>query len=336
MGQAMKQENSCLNFIKGLACIGVVFMHSTFPYPYGQVISFLFKFAMPIFFFTSGYYAYYEDRDRVMGSSKRKAKRILKITVCAELLYFIIGLLTAVLSGDATSYVQNIQLNRFVYAIFMSSPLFNGTLWFLYALFGSYILLLLWSRTKLQKTGLVFILVVLIGHIVIRTILKIIEVPWYDAGYFRNAYIYGFPMLLLGFYIKKYENKLLKIPDKWCLFGIGGGTICMFGEYFCSRKVLDFYIGTMLVAICLFILSLKHAKNPVIPFIEYVGKKLSLYVYIVHIFVIDRVSQFKVAVGLEENVWMAWMAPVLALVGSVGVAIIVVEVFEKITIRKRY
>ena len=57
----VKKRNRCLDFMKGLACIGVVFMHCSFPYPYGQVISFVFKFAVPIFFMVSGYYTYNED-----------------------------------------------------------------------------------------------------------------------------------------------------------------------------------------------------------------------------------------------------------------------------------
>lgn len=55
-------KNRCLNFFKGLGCIFVIFIHFPFPGEIGRIISGLARFAVPLFFMISGYYAYNSRR----------------------------------------------------------------------------------------------------------------------------------------------------------------------------------------------------------------------------------------------------------------------------------
>ena len=41
--------NIMLNFLKGLACIGVVFIHITFPGKVGEIIKYASAYGVPIF-----------------------------------------------------------------------------------------------------------------------------------------------------------------------------------------------------------------------------------------------------------------------------------------------
>jgi len=54
----MKQYNNCLDFIKGIACIFVVFMHCEFPGIMGIVVQTISRFCVPFFFMVSGYFCY--------------------------------------------------------------------------------------------------------------------------------------------------------------------------------------------------------------------------------------------------------------------------------------
>lgn len=53
-----KQYNYCLDFIKGIACIFVVFMHCEFPGVIGTAVQAISRFCVPFFFMVSGYFCF--------------------------------------------------------------------------------------------------------------------------------------------------------------------------------------------------------------------------------------------------------------------------------------
>ena len=57
-----ENRNLKLNLLKGFACIGVVFIHVTFPGKAGSIISAISGYAVPIFYMIAGYYIYGKDR----------------------------------------------------------------------------------------------------------------------------------------------------------------------------------------------------------------------------------------------------------------------------------
>lgn len=52
-----RDRNQLLDFLKGLGCIGVIFIHIPFPGVTGKIISKISQFAVPVFFMITGYYA---------------------------------------------------------------------------------------------------------------------------------------------------------------------------------------------------------------------------------------------------------------------------------------
>lgn len=56
--KAKKQYNYCLDFIKGIACIFVVFMHCEFPGVLGTAVQAVSRFCVPFFFMVSGYFCF--------------------------------------------------------------------------------------------------------------------------------------------------------------------------------------------------------------------------------------------------------------------------------------
>ena len=74
VNKSQKQYNYCLDFIKGLACIFVVFMHCEFPGKTGTIVQAISRFCVPLFFMVSGYFSYSEDNQVfVMGGVKEKS-----------------------------------------------------------------------------------------------------------------------------------------------------------------------------------------------------------------------------------------------------------------------
>ena len=82
-------RNYCMDFIKGIACICVVFMHCEFPGQVGVVIQTVSRFCVSFFFMVSGYYCFGNNTLRI----KRKILHILKITTGASLLYLLFAVI---------------------------------------------------------------------------------------------------------------------------------------------------------------------------------------------------------------------------------------------------
>ena len=81
----MKKKNKCLNVMKGIGCIGVVFIHVQFPGEFGKVAFLLARYAVPLFFMISGYYAYGACQDKL----KCRMKKIIRILFFALFPYVI-------------------------------------------------------------------------------------------------------------------------------------------------------------------------------------------------------------------------------------------------------
>lgn len=71
------------DFLKGISCIFVIFLHCRFPGMVGDIIIYACRFPVPIFFMISGYYCYAKESTRI----KRRAFGILKMLLLTELFY---------------------------------------------------------------------------------------------------------------------------------------------------------------------------------------------------------------------------------------------------------
>lgn len=92
MGTAVskREYNYCLDFIKGIACICVVFMHCEFPGVLGTAFQCVSRFCVPFFFMVSGYYCYNGEENTTEEKTKRairKIKHLSEIILAAILIY---------------------------------------------------------------------------------------------------------------------------------------------------------------------------------------------------------------------------------------------------------
>lgn len=62
-----KQYNYCLDFMKGIACLFVVWMHCEFPGKAGVIVQAISRFCVPFFFMVSGYFCVNMSKTIVVG-----------------------------------------------------------------------------------------------------------------------------------------------------------------------------------------------------------------------------------------------------------------------------
>lgn len=304
-----RKVNRCLNFIKAICCIGVVYMHSPFPNKLGNIVSYILKFAVPVFFMISGYFSYYERKDDRIDRLPKKIIHILKLLVIAELVYAVEYLIK-------NNGIPQYSFSEILSKIFVGT-FFNGTLWFLYALVWSYVLLYFIYKTGKEKWFYYMAPIILIVHVISRIIIKNQE--WYNVYFYRNFLMYGLPFVLMGSYIRFNEKKIKSIcSNKICISGIIIGELIMMGEWFLTKTAVDIYIGTIIASLYIFIFAIMNPEKYVNKHFEFIGAKLSMYVYIIHLFAIEIASEY-----ICKSSIMKYLVPIIAIIISLIFAYII-------------
>lgn len=314
-------RNRNIDILKGIACLGVIIMHCSFPGIFGKLIAYLFKFAVPIFFMISGYYLYnYNlDKEQKIKKLQHKAFRTLKLLLFSEGIYLIYTL--ALILFGIKSW-QSIALNHYDILInIFTGTFFNGTLWFIYALLYTYIILIILEKLNLNypnRKYLIFASGILIAHIVSRVILK--NFSFYDdyglVRVYRSALLYGLPFVMIGYYLKSNKINIRLSFRKMSLLFFLGYCISI-GQYLITKQSLDQDFGTLLSSISLFIyFSLGTTINNCY-FLGNIGQYLSTYIYILHYGVIAFVNMI-ITHGI-----LLWVAPILSIILTIMFAILV-------------
>ena len=145
-----KQRNAPLDVLKLIAAYCVVFIHVPFYGMFGNIISALARFAVPIFFMTSGYYCYGQNSSDIF----KKIFKIAKILIFASILYNLCDIFrTCVLDGF--SEIPLFLKSRFnftrLYELLIFNIPFSATrLWFLLALIYVYAIQSLFVKFKVK------------------------------------------------------------------------------------------------------------------------------------------------------------------------------------------
>ena len=100
----MKKRNKSLNFFKGLGCLGVVLIHVKFPNIFGEIVSLLSQFAVPIFIMTSGYFIYNSD----LKTIKRRLLKMINIFLISFIIYTAFYIIVHFKTGDLSYWLISI------------------------------------------------------------------------------------------------------------------------------------------------------------------------------------------------------------------------------------
>ena len=197
-----KQYNYCLDFIKGIACILVVFMHCEFPGILGTAVQTISRFCVPLFFMVSGYFCF-----NVSESSKSwlKIRHVAKITLFASLFYLAFVLLVELVSHNLEINVSWIKL--LIWVMFNEPIVVAGQYWFLFALLYTYIFFFIARRYFDNMALYIWAALALIAYYIMAQGAHL-------AGYhipnfvYRNWLIEGFAYFMLGHFLHEYQDSI--------------------------------------------------------------------------------------------------------------------------------
>ena len=198
-------RNQCLDFLKGIACILVLFIHSSFPGVLGEAVQSNARFCMPFFFMVSGYFAYHIRGEKDKERRLSKIRHIGVITASASLFY----LLVAAAAGDL--YMPGMKAwARF---LLLNQPnVIAGQMWFLYAMLYVYLVWAIidkfdWYRFVYIAAGVLFVCYLLLAQ---GAYFAGISVP---PVYYRNFLFLGIPGFFFGHWIHRNQERI-NISDR--------------------------------------------------------------------------------------------------------------------------
>jgi fucose 4-O-acetylase-like acetyltransferase len=310
-----KERNWWFDYLKGIACIVVVLLHSPLPGIAGELVIYAFRFPVPIFFMISGYYSIRKSD----GWICHKAGQLLKMLLLSECFYFIWYLVRCCLIEKQELTVAMCNITVFLHPIrtILCGSFFNGMLWYLYAIVWTYLLLILLRHFSLYRhcwfrVSLIVLLlgIQVIGRYHVQTCSDINKYIWF----FRNALTFGLPLTMLGGEIAEHESF---IRERLSLTGnlliIFAGNLMIVVEYLVSGIYMDFHASTCIISIGMFLLAFTYRGEKMIwkSGICYIGREFSMWIYLLQSFFLTLLSEF------PQNIWIENLQSIIVLGCSV-------------------
>lgn len=285
------QRNRTIDILRLIAAFSIICLHnfSGSGVWLGEEIVALTRFAVPLFFMFSGYFAANFDR-------RRKLRQILRIFVWAllgNLLYLAVDL-----SRQSSPYMARLRLRELFtpesvrrLLLFNESPV-SGHLWFL----GAFLYVLLldlmlgWLFDKLPgwvKWG--FTTLLLLGGLTVYQLLTRDPAVDFQLWHYRSALLFGLPFFLMGKLIRTGSFAKLKMPGWTYPFSLFLSCRLAVLEYQ-NLGVWELYIGSIVTALLLMHMALNHPLTEApkaVQALAWLGKNTSLGVYIVHVYFLD-------------------------------------------------
>ncbi len=274
-----RKDYQTLDFIRIVASFFVVLVHVHLPVPHAYYTMAWARFAVPLFYMINGYFLF-EGADTKEARSSKIRKSLIKIgrmTLFTIVYYIISNSAVSLINGQTpfywfTSVFSPKILTELI--LFNHTDFFCHIVWYLLAYL--YVLTILYLLAKYDLIRRIWFLIPFL--ITINILLgEVVRLEWFYQG---NWLLTALPFILIGIYINQNPDFLrnLSLPVIWVLV-LGGSLITFFESLFHPGQVL--YLGSIPTALGLFILGIR-SKLVWHPKISAVGRKLTIYIFILH------------------------------------------------------
>lgn len=276
-----KQYNYCLDFIKGVACIFVVFMHCEFPGTLGILTQAISRFCVPLFFMVSGYFCFKPEILAKGGAqfNMNKVKHVFHITVNACIFYASFMLLLSLFKHVNWS----ISIPKLINWVIFNAPGWAGVAgqyWFLFALLYTYVFYAIIQKLGVIRQSYWLMWTLFVVYIALAQGAHLMGIRSIPNMYYRNWLVEGFSFFMLGHWIHHFQDRL-KYNNSVLLLVVLLSTILCLVERWVMGRDFGVNIVTIPQVFCLFLYAvnnpLKHVGH-----IQMIGQRYSMFVYILH------------------------------------------------------
>lgn len=326
----IRNINIMLNFLKGFACVGVVFIHVSFPGEFGELVSIVSGYAVPIFYMIAGYYAFGKNEKVI----RRRLGKIIRIFVYAYLTFFIYNLVLEIKKGSLISWLAiNFNWKTSIKYILFCTIDFAIPLWYLIAMIETYILWMFLVKYHKECFALKLTPFIFVLQVLLTSFCETMQYSWF----WKINFITGaLPWFLAGYYFHTGGgNAYQKIETFKLGIIVIVGCIITITPTILDLKIKFKCIGYIPYAIGLFCTALKHPNVSVCRPLEYIGNKLSLNIYILHpligniMYILLEKFFFEKSVfgrfssARDMNMFFLWLLPIITLIVSVVFSFII-------------
>ena len=315
--------NVKLNLLKGFACMGVVFIHITFPGLFGQIVMHASGYAVPIFFMIAGYYAYGKDLDVI----KRRLLKIVKILVYAYILFFLYNLVFSIKNHEVLQWLSDSYnwKTPIMYICFCTIN-FAIPLWYLIAMIETYIVWLFVVKRKKEHLIIKITPILFLLQIILTSYCETMKL---ELFWETNFLIRAMPWFMLGYCLNtEMANNIRSIKTSTLIMMvIVGCAIAVIPTAF-DLPIMFNVIGYIPYAFGLFSLALKNPSQSVCKPVEFIGDKLSLNIYIFHVLIAGIIGfafHRILNVNTEADPYL-WIRPIIVLVTTIFASWVVYKI----------
>lgn len=316
MGKENRQitRNSTIDIIKGFACIAVVLIHYNWSNDIGVFVKTLARFAVPFFFFVSGYYLPNREGMVTSDNVKRKMVHIIDIAWKSGVFYLFFCVLWNSMyykNWSLAEYTDSkISVASCIKFILGNDPFVYDHFWYILALLYSYATVYVYSlfRQTIKKPCILLILSVflMLGFSVLDEFNSYFHIKnaWHlDSEGSRfilsNTFLFrALPFFLFGMFVKLDSgnwNRKISLTIL-CGFNFMGILLALYEAT--MIKSVQFYLGSYISVISLILISIWYPHQE-LRFVEFIGNKLSMNVYLYHI----AVGKIFDLIAQKNNLW---------------------------------
>lgn len=333
-------RNKSIDILKSICAFLIVCIHIPFPGTVGEYFTTLTRIAVPLFFMITGYF--FSDVMKKNGEVKQ-IRKILRLYIEANLLYFFWKLFLAVLRSNTAEFFQSsFSIKAVVKFLFLNESPFNGHLWYLGAILYVLITVLIADRLNCRKLLYVITPALLLGDLILGKYALLLWNREFPYIIVRNFLFVGIPYFCIGRLIKdglgqKFNRRTLSVflvlfsftslLERFLLISAG------------MNATRDHYISTTLLAVAVLLFTLKsnsgeentnHYKNlsgggyRLTDLMAVIGHRYSTWLYILHPIFITCIGMVMSKIGLYEV--YRFVAPIVVYISTLVFLMIVDKV----------
>ena len=282
-----------LDVLKAICAFLVICIHISYKDDLNNIITPLCRIAVPIFFMITGYF-YHKTSKKPL----KQIKKVLILILLSNLLYVVFEM---ILNGNIDKPKREDIINSL---IFNSSP-FSFHLWYLNALLYVLIVVYFADKVKLRKYLYFLIPILLVINIIYGEYSIVVLDKDLDPIYMRNFLFIGLPYFLLGDLLYKKKDNLIEMftLKKLAILIPIFALTTIIEEHILNYTHMDsigeIYISTTFLAITVFLFAIQTKQVSSGNVLAIIGRKYSIYIYIVHVMFINLFNKF---VNINSNI----------------------------------